>query len=547
MRLSLKITFFLFLMTALLIAVLTSYFVSQINSNFRHQADRLLAQSVALTQQRIQLYREQLASEMNSLAESFFSENESILAAMLSQPPAYNAEVISFAEKLRRRTTLDFLYIVSASDIFLSNSLEPALFGKPDPFANLPANEVFFVQDRDPAMELKRQLKFGRHAMYLRGGYFLKNRMQQAPVEGLQISYEQDVTAATERQTGSNFLTQTIHFQDYAGKTIALLTVSAPQQELLQQKEKIVRNSLYLLAGSLLFCFLIGWLISFTLSRPLSKLTAAAEEMSSGNFNVLVQQTSGDEIGKLIHAFNTMSEQLEQNRQRLIQTERIAAWNEIAKHLAHEIKNPLTPIRTSITNLKLAMDRAPDQFPEILKESSESIIEEVETLRRLADEFAKFARLPAPQKNVHVLNDTVQKALSLYKNGMPDGVELHYTAEDVPPFAFDPSQITQVIHNLLQNSIEALQGGGKIHISTRTEEYKKWALLIIQDSGSGMTEQIRQQVFTPYFSTKQRGTGLGLAIVHRIVTEHGGTILVESEPGKGTRFEVRLPLSALML
>ena len=545
MRLSLKITFFLFLMTTLFIAALTAYFIHQINQNFRSQADRLLQQSVAITQQRIQFYREQLTADVNSSAQSLFMENENILAAMLTDPPAYNAEVINFAEKLRKRTTLDFLSVISSSGVFLSDSSEPERFGKSDPLADLPVQEVVFAQEPEPSMQFKAQQKFGRHALYLRGGYFLAKRMNQAPAGGLNVLYLEH-PASDQQQTDPSFLQHTIAFHDYLGKPVAHISVSVSQQELLKQRENIVRNSLNLLAGSLLLCLLIGWMLSVGISHPLNKLTAAAQEMTSGNYDVRVPQTGSGEVARLIQAFNTLSQELEESRQRLIQTERIAAWNEIAKHLAHEIKNPLTPIRTSIMNLKIAMERAPEQFPEIFRESSVSIIEEVEALRRLADEFAKFARLPSPQKEIHQVNEIVQKALSLYRTGIPENIALHYAPGEVPSFSFDASQLTQVIHNLLQNSIEACNGSGEIRISTSTAEHpeRRWALIAFQDTGSGMTEQIQKQAFTPYFTTKQKGTGLGLAIVHRIVSEHGGNILVESEPGKGTRFEVRLPINS---
>lgn len=546
MKLSLKITIFLFLMTAVFIAVLTSYFTSEINRNFRDQADRLLKQSVTLTEQRIELSKEQLQAELHSLAESLFTENENTLAAMLSDPPNYNAEVIGFAEKLRRRTTLDFLYLVSSDGKILSNSIEPAAFGKMELHPDLPVDEIVFVQEKKASMELKKQLRFGQHLLFLRGGYFLEEKIGRLSLSGLQLSYaEGNFPASSNNQNQPMFLTESIHFKDFYGKPLAILTVSASQQKLLEQKEEIFKNSLYLLGASLFLCLLIGWLISLSISRPLRHLTVAAQEMSSGNFDVRVEERGDGEIGKLVQAFNTMTEQLEKNRQKLIQTERIAAWQEIARHLAHEIKNPLTPIKTSITNLRLAMERAPEQFPEIFRESSESIIEEVEVLRHLADEFARFARLPAPQMEINYLNDIVQKAISLYKSSIPANVTLHWKAGEVPPFKFDSGQITQVTQNLLQNSMEALTDGGEILVTTAitAQLERKWATLSVQDSGSGMTEQIKQHVFTPYFTTKQKGMGLGLAIVHRIVTEHGGNILVESEPGKGTKFEVRLPLN----
>ena len=542
MKLSLKITVALFLMTAIFIAVLTGYFTNQINKNFQDQADRLLNQSVGLTNYRMELLKQQLQSEMNSLAESFFTENENILAAILGEPPVWNAEVIGFAEKLRRRTTLDFLYLTSSNGTILSNSREPAAYGIRDPLSDAPANEPSLAKETDAVLFLRQPLRFGKYLLYLRGGYVLRNRIHQASFSGLQLSYQEESPTTSRPETSA--LQQTIEYKDYLGKPVAFLTVSVSQQELLKQKEEILRNSLYLLIGSLLFCLLIGWLLSLSISSPLNRLTKAAQTMSSGNFNVRVQRGGDKETGKLIDAFNAMTEQLEENRKKLIQTERIAAWQEIARHLAHEIKNPLTPIRTSITNLRLAMERAPEKFPEIFRESSESVIEEVEALRRLADEFARFARLPEPQRETQSLNDTVQRIITLYKNSLPENIRMNWNAGEVPLFSFDPGQISQVVQNLLQNSIEALVEGGSIQVTTSTSNHneKQWASIVISDDGPGMTEQIRQHVFTPYFTTKQKGTGLGLAIAFRIVTEHGGNILVESEPGKGTRFEVLLPL-----
>jgi hypothetical protein len=187
MKLSLKITFFLFLMTALFITVLAAYFTRQINRNFTQQADLLLSQSVALTQQRIELTSNQLKSELISLAESIFTENENTLAAMLSTPPVYNAEVVGFAEKLRRRTTLDFLFLISDSGTILSNSSEPAAFGKEDTFRGLPLDEIVFVQESGAAMELKKQLQFGNHSLYLRGGYSLKKKLNEVSLSGLRL------------------------------------------------------------------------------------------------------------------------------------------------------------------------------------------------------------------------------------------------------------------------------------------------------------------------------------------------------------------------
>jgi nitrogen fixation/metabolism regulation signal transduction histidine kinase len=270
------------------------------------------------------------------------------------------------------------------------------------------------------------------------------------------------------------------------------------------------------------------------------RLRDAAAEMSTGNLEARVAEDESGEIGELIRAFNQMALELQEKQRALAQSERIAAWQEIARNLAHEIKNPLTPIRTSMANLRLSMEKAPEKFPEIFLESSESILEEVEKLRQLADEFARFARLPAPNKKTANLNEVIQKNLALY-NGTP--VDLKFQAGDLPVFAFDASQISEVIHNLLQNAVDAVESNGMIRIDTATSNQngRTWVQLVVEDNGKGMAEEVRNQIFTPYFTTKEKGTGLGLAIVQRIVGEHGGNILVESNPGKGTRVEIRLP------
>ncbi len=544
MKLSLKITLLLFVITTTFIIVLSFFFYSQLDRNYREQADKLLGQSVALTEQRLQLLHDRLQTELQSLATSFFAENENTIAAMLADPPVFDAGVVGFAERLRRRTSLDFLVITTSSGIILSNSLEPAAFGKNDLFSTLPTDAPVYVSDSSAAVELKKEVSFGKHIIHLRGGCFLRSQLEKISIPGIRLNYVESGESTFIAKSDAAVLAHTLPFKNPEGKTVASLAVAISQQELLEQKDQVITNGVYLLIGSMFLCLLIGSLISFSLTRPLGRLTAASREMSEGNFAVRVPDGGSGETKELVRTFNKMVEQLDENRKKLIQTERIAAWQEIARYLAHEIKNPLTPIRTSLANLRLAMERAPEKFPEIFRESSQSIIEEVETLRHLADEFARFARLPAPNLALNRLNDVLQRAVSLYSNALPAEVSLQFRPSAVPPLYFDAEQILQAAGNLLQNSLEAIHSKGEIVMSTGVVEHngKQWALVRVQDSGTGMTEIIKQQVFTPYFTTKPKGTGLGLALVHRIVTEHGGNILVESEPEKGTVFEVYLPI-----
>jgi nitrogen fixation/metabolism regulation signal transduction histidine kinase len=289
-----------------------------------------------------------------------------------------------------------------------------------------------------------------------------------------------------------------------------------------------------------LISIIAGHLLSRWITAPLADLTEAANLMGSGLVKMPLEERGGEEVQDLIRAFNRMTGELEEKQRLLLQAERVAAWQEIARHLAHEIKNPLTPIKTSIMNLRVCLEKAPSKFNEVFQESSESILEEVEKLRHLADEFASFAKLPPPSRKSGDLNAVIQKCLLLYQSNGSPGIQ--FEAGNLPAIEFDPEQISQVVHNLVRNAVEAAGNQGNVRVSTSVGIHEPLeAILAVEDNGPGMDAQVQRQIFTPYFTTKSTGTGLGLAIVQRIITEHQGTIHVNSQPGKGTRFEVHLP------
>src|SRR5262249_32076220 len=337
------------------------------------------------------------------------------------------------------------------------------------------------------------------------------------------------------------YVVRTMTLNDYKGRPALRIQVAVSRKPLMEEQRRLILNLVWFILGSFAFCLLVGTLLSHSVSRPVTELKEAAQKLAAGDLSTRVPVQGSGEMASLMEAFNTMAEQLEDQQQQLIRTERIAAWKEIAQHLAHEIKNPLTPIRTSITNLRLSREKAPEKFGDIFLESSESIMEEVEKLRHLADQFARFARLPAPVLKSGNLNDVIQKCLVLYQAN-PD-IAIEFKQEPIPNFLFDAEQISQVVHNLLQNAIDAIEGKGTILVATRMID-PNWVSLTIKDSGHGMAEEVKQQIFTPYFTTKTKGTGLGLAIVQRIVAEHGGSIMVDSSPSSGTLFDIRLPLKS---
>ena len=225
----------------------------------------------------------------------------------------------------------------------------------------------------------------------------------------------------------------------------------------------------------------------------------------------------------------------------LMRAQKVAAWGEVARKLAHEIKNPLTPIQLSAQRVRKAFIKGAPDFERILTESTGAIVDEVEALKNLVDEFAQFARLPAANLAPASLHEVVDQALSLY-DGLFAGVRIdRRLAPELPSLRLDAEQMKRAVINLVDNAIEATGRKGTVTIATAFDRVGGRALLSVADDGPGIPPEDKDQLFVPHFSTKKRGSGLGLAIVNRIVQEHHGTIRVEENVPRGARFVVELP------
>jgi nitrogen fixation/metabolism regulation signal transduction histidine kinase len=245
------------------------------------------------------------------------------------------------------------------------------------------------------------------------------------------------------------------------------------------------------------------------------------------------------EVGELVRDFDGMTEELALGRTRLAAAERVAAWREVARALAHELKNPLTPIAMSVELLRDARSR-PD-FPEILDESTRAIGEEVRRLRRIVDEFSRFARLPAPAPRPERPEELVQALLALFPAATPGVTISREVAPGLPAVRADRDQVLQVLHNLVKNALEAMPGGGALRLSARRDGAA--VAFAVADSGPGVPPGDRARIFQPYVTTKAGGTGLGLAIAERIAQEHGGRLELASPPGGGATFTLWLPVA----
>ncbi|HEY8536885.1 MAG TPA: ATP-binding protein, partial [Vicinamibacterales bacterium] len=225
----------------------------------------------------------------------------------------------------------------------------------------------------------------------------------------------------------------------------------------------------------------------------------------------------------------------------LVRSQKVAAWREVARRLAHEIKNPLTPIQLSAERLRRHFGNAPPATATLVAECTDTIIAEVESLKGLVDEFSQFARMPPPKAVPTALDRLLDETLALYDGLFADITFERRYAPGLPPVRVDPEQIRRVVINVIDNAIEAMERRGAIVIETSRDAVNNVVRLVIADDGPGIPEADRDKLFLPYFSTKGRGSGLGLAIVRRIVAEHGGAIEVTDNEPRGTRFTIELP------
>jgi two-component system nitrogen regulation sensor histidine kinase NtrY len=224
----------------------------------------------------------------------------------------------------------------------------------------------------------------------------------------------------------------------------------------------------------------------------------------------------------------------------LIKAQQLAAWNEAARRIAHEIKNPLTPIRLGAERLLRKSEQGDPDLPRAIAEAVEIIVREVGTIQQMVDEFSRFARMPRPRPAPVDLGRLVDETLHLYRNLKP-GVEIEGgVAAPLPPVNLDSEQIKRVLINLLDNAVEATDPPGRVTVSAHTEDGH--LEIQVRDTGRGIPPESKEKLFLPYFSTKGRGTGLGLAIVHRIVADHHGSVRVEDNAPKGSVFTLELPL-----
>lgn len=248
-----------------------------------------------------------------------------------------------------------------------------------------------------------------------------------------------------------------------------------------------------------------------------------------------------DEIGLLLREYNKMVEKVVENAKRLAQSERESAWREMAQQVAHEIKNPLTPMKLNVQYLQQAMERNHPDMEQLTKNVSTSLIEQIDNLTHIASAFSDFAKMPEAMPEIIVLNDLIKNIQELYKHGQEATITLQTTDEPLKVY-IDKNQLLRVLNNLIKNALEAIpEDRQPLVILSLAKEHGK-ALITVKDNGNGIDETTQQKIFSPYFTTKGSGTGLGLAMTKKIVEFWNGRVWFETEVGLGTSFFIELPL-----
>jgi signal transduction histidine kinase len=284
----------------------------------------------------------------------------------------------------------------------------------------------------------------------------------------------------------------------------------------------------------------LGLIWSSQISRPVEELAAFSHRVAQGEWDEPLALRSVRELETLVQALDRMRRDLTTYRARLKTSERQAAWSQMARKVAHEVKNPLTPIAISVADLKRSFELERPDFPRVLDRAVRTIGEEVDRLKRMLQEFSDFARLPAPRLAPVHLPGLLAGLETLYGRDVAEG-RLAFT-RPVPEITLsaDADQLKQALVNLIKNGLEAADGSGRVTVSASIADAT--GEIVVHDSGPGLGEETRRHLFEPGFTTKSAGSGLGLTIVERIVNDHGGTIAVDDPSPAGTSFRIRLPL-----
>jgi two-component system, NtrC family, nitrogen regulation sensor histidine kinase NtrY len=563
---------------------ITSYLVKQ---TFEKADDERTTALVEQFRREFDAQKEEVAHRVEGIAAS---EATLRMAAGLSHGPSDYAAFLNDAATVAEAQQFDFLEFLDYDGTIVSSAQWPARFGyKEDIPQSRLQSEAFLQQETLPegsalALVAIRKAGLGGSSIYVLGGRKLDKAFlaKLEPPAGMRAFFYQNLAPAyspqlliapadvvsrsdllapliRQVQDTSKERTMLVRWSDDPrgdervdaiplagadGHTLGILLIASSRRAYVDLERHIRFAALVAGAsGMVLALILSGWMAS-RVTRPVEQLAQVAKKVAAGDWRAQAQIASSDELGELADSFKRMTHELLEQKQRLLQAERVAAWRELARRLAHELKNPLFPLQLTVENLMRARELSPEQFDEIFRESSTTLLAEIANLKTIVSRFSEFSRMPQPRFEPVELNEVMKDCVRLYQPqfnapGRPaiqPQLELAPTSELM---AADPELLRRAVSNLIANAIDAMPDGGVLTLRTYQELERE--CIDVSDRGTGIAPEQCQRLFTPYFTTKAQGTGLGLAIVQSIVTDHGGQISVRSELGRGTTFSLKLP------
>jgi two-component system, NtrC family, nitrogen regulation sensor histidine kinase NtrY len=528
-------------------------------------------------------------------------EAVSRMALALNKKPADSGPYFELAKATAENNQLDFLEFVESDGTIISSAQWPAKFGYPEAavgsFAAAADQGAFLKQEElqdGTALGLfaVRATRVGEHPVYVIGGRRLdktflsgldvpvgmrallyQNRGDRfeadllvdpsaSPTENVRPAEKLEPLVDAVRQSKQEMI-HTVQWSENqaedevfhgiplegagVGKDrplLAILLIGNSRRTYVQLMRRIGSAALMVGAGGILLAILLSGWAAARVTRPVEQLAQAAQEVAAGNWNVRVDVLGDDELGQLADSFNRMTTELLGQKERLVQAERVAAWRELARRLAHELKNPLFPLQLTVENLVRARQQTPEQFEEVFRESSRTLLAEITNLKGIIGRFSEFSKMPQPNLQRVQMNEVIRGVMQLFQAQLeaPGRAKINCELQldlHLEPVAADVELLHRAISNLVLNAMDAMPQGGKLALRTRDEGGK--VVIEVADTGSGLTQAECEWIFTPYYTSKKHGTGLGLAIVQSVVSDHGGRIRVQSEPGRGSTFVIELP------
>jgi signal transduction histidine kinase len=340
-----------------------------------------------------------------------------------------------------------------------------------------------------------------------------------------------------------HYLSAYIPFLNNHGKVIAFLNLPyfAKENDLNREISAFLVAYINIYVILIAISVLIALVISNYISRPIKIIMARIRQVKLGGQNEMINWERHDEIGQLVKEYNRMIAELAESAELLARSERESAWREMARQVAHEIKNPLTPMKLSVQYLQRAWSSNAPDWEARLSKFTTTMIEQIETLSAIASEFSDFAKMPIARKQPIDLVEVIQSVISLFKNYQNIIIDFEYDSQQIFTVYADKEQLLRALNNLLKNSVQAISEENAGRISLVLQRQGLMHKLILTDSGPGIAPEVAGKIFSPYFTTKSSGMGLGLAIVKNIINSSGGDVSYIPSNAKGTTFVVRLP------